>query len=73
MLTKYTHYIIFPMGKTIQFRASEDKEQGITYRTLLAQECYHINTRSFKFNPIDIQRNSDGRGKGAELVSNIQF
>lgn len=26
MLTKYTHYIIFPWGKKIQFRPPEDKE-----------------------------------------------
>lgn len=74
MLTKYTHYIIFPWGKPIQFRTSEDKETRHNIQDIVGtRKCYHINTRPFKFNPTDTERNGGGRGKGAGLIPNIQF
>lgn len=55
MLTKYTHYIVFLWGQTIQFRPSEDKETRHDIQdTVGTRKRYHINTRPFKFNPIDI-------------------
>lgn len=44
------------MGKKkIQFRLPEDKETRHNIQEIVGtRKCYHINTRPFKFNPIDI-------------------
>lgn len=55
MLTKYTNYIVFLWKKQIQFSPSEDKETRHNIQdTVGTRKCYHIKTRPFKFNPVDI-------------------
>lgn len=48
MLTKYTNYIVFPWEKKISnLHHLKTRKQGITYRTLLAQENVITSKHAF--------------------------
>lgn len=54
-----------PVEKKIQLTPSEGKQTRRNIQDIVGtRKRYHIETHTFKFNPVDTQRNGGGRGKG---------